>query len=58
MLKINTKHFENDRFFTEINTKMSMFSWFQEVGRDVVKYIFRMNDILITAKYESLPGGG
>jgi len=45
-------------FLTEINIKMRKFSWFQEVGRDVVKCMFRMNNILITAKYESLPGGG
>lgn len=28
--------------------------WFQKMERDVVKYIFRMNDILITSKYDSL----
>lgn len=38
--------------------KISTFTWFQEVRRDVVKYMLRMNDILITAKYESLPGRG
>lgn len=37
---------------------MSMFSWFQKMERDVVKYMFRMNDILIITKYDSLPGGG
>lgn len=58
MLKINTRHYESDCFFTEINMKMSMFSWLQEVGKDVIKYMFRMNDILIIAKYESLPGSG
>lgn len=58
MLKINTKHYESNCLFTEINVKMSVFSWFQEAQRYVVKCMFRMNDILITAKHESLPGGG
>lgn len=63
MLRRNTKHYERFWFFffssnTEINITMSMFSLFREVGRDVVKCMFRMSEILITAKYESLPGGG
>lgn len=57
-LKINTNYYERNCIFTEINKKISTFTWFQEVRRDVVKYMLRMNDILITAKYESLPGRG
>lgn len=45
-------------FKTKIKIKMSTSSWFQKMERDVVKCMFRMNDILITTKYDSLPAGG